>query len=121
MTLQYTDTADNWSKVIDRCSNALLDEQIDANTGVITRTYAAWGPVGQDTVAFWRPSPQSPPPAHSLKLVRAFDTNTIMTPGSCMNEGEIDMGDEADDNDQTANDAAASEIQTQAAGYLDTA
>ena len=44
-----------------------------------------------------------------------------MTPGSCMNEGEIDMGDELDENDQTANDAAASEIETQAAGYLDSA
>jgi len=35
-----------------------------------------------------------------------------------MFEGEIDMNDDVDENDQTADDEAATELQTQASNYL---
>ena len=66
--VQYTDSPENWARTVDHCDNVLLQESTQFGTGLVTRTYATWGPVEVNTVAFWRPAGSEAPNAHGIAL-----------------------------------------------------
>ena len=45
------DTPQNWESTIDLCENVLIHE-FEHDDGTITRTYAAWGEMGSNSIAF---------------------------------------------------------------------
>ena len=47
----FTDTPENWESTIDRCENVLIHKFVH-DDGKITRTYAAWGFAGSNSIAF---------------------------------------------------------------------
>ena len=47
----FTDTPENWESTVDRCENVLIHKHVH-DDGKITKTYAAWGSAGSNSIAF---------------------------------------------------------------------
>jgi len=72
----------------------LVEETTTGNN--VVRTYAAWGPAGVNTVAFYRPSALTTPGAHGLAL---YSTTGFTMPSDPV--CAADSGSNTDDTDQT--------------------
>ena len=107
--ISYTDTAANWAQVVDHCKNVLMGQTTNGNQ--VTRTYAAWGPAGVNTVAFYRPSSLTASTGHGLAL---YSDNgfTMPTNPVCANSAPI-----TDTTDNTVNNNAATAAAVLAEGY----
>jgi hypothetical protein len=109
--ISYTDTAANWAQTVDHCDNVLMEETTSGNE--VTRTYAAWGPAGVNTVAFYRPTALTASAAHSLALYSATGW-TMPTDPVCPS----DSGSNTDTTDHTANNNAAIAAAELAESYM---
>ena len=109
--VQYTDSSENWAATVDHCDNVLLQESTQLGTGLVTRTYATWGPAEVNTVAFWRPAGSEAPAAHGLAL---FSTDFEL-PSETHAPG---CGLGTDPIDHSENDAAANANAQMAESYM---